>query len=113
MALVFANQILPFPLFNQRRPSLIHSTKCGGRAASARQDKAFRIAAFFDQVFRLIAMTDAGEVLLDDRPVIEDFSYIMAGGADQPDTSRESMIAGFRSGKCGRNEWWTLMIRLG
>ena len=48
---------------------------------------AFQIAPLLDQVFELIAVRDAGDVLLDDRSVVENLGYVVAGRADQLDAA--------------------------
>ena len=49
----------------------------------AGEDHFFKIAAFFHQVFKGIAMRDARDALFDDRAVVEDFSDIVRGSADE------------------------------
>jgi hypothetical protein len=49
----------------------------------ARQDHALQIPALPHQIFGLIPMGYARHVLLDDRPLVQFFGHVVAGGADQ------------------------------
>ena len=51
----------------------------------ARQHAAFNVAALARQIFRGVAMTDALDVLVDDRAFVEVARDVMRGGADQLD----------------------------
>src|ERR1700690_1263326 len=57
------------------------------------------IAATGYEVFNLVAVADAGGVLLDDRAVIEDLGDVVAGGADQLDSACVGGVIGPRSGE--------------
>jgi hypothetical protein len=63
-------------------------------AHRARQHAAFDIAALAHQIFRRIAMADALDVLVDDRPLIERAGHVMRGGADQFDAALMGLMIG-------------------
>jgi len=56
-------------------------------AHRARQHAAFDIAALADEIVGRIAVADALDVLVDDRPLIEGARDVMGGGADQFDAA--------------------------
>jgi hypothetical protein len=57
-------------------------------ANGAGENDALEVATSGDKIFNLIAMGDAGDVLLNDRAVVENVGYVMAGRADQLDSAR-------------------------
>ena len=61
----------------------------------AGEDHFFKIAAFFHQVFKGIAMRDARDALFDDRAVVEDFSDIVRGSADEFYAAFVGLVMGF------------------
>src|SRR3954469_1945702 len=60
----------------------------------ARQHAAFDIAALARQIIRRVAMADALDVLIDDRPLIERAGDVMGGGADQLDAALMRLMVG-------------------
>ena len=69
-------------------------------ADGAGQDDPLKIPAALNEVFFLIAMRDADNVLLDDRPFVQHIGHIVAGRADQLYTSFEGGAVGSRPLKC-------------
>jgi predicted amino acid-binding ACT domain protein len=65
----------------------------------SRQNDFFQIAAFLQQVIKGIAMRDANHILLNDRPVIENFRDVMAGSPNQLYTAQESLVIGLGADK--------------
>jgi hypothetical protein len=57
-------------------------------AHGAGEDDAFKVASARDEVFDLVAMGDAGYILLDDRSVIEEAGDVVACRADKFDAAR-------------------------
>src|SRR6266851_4266949 len=53
----------------------------------ARQHAALDIASLADEIVGRIAMTDALDILVDDRPLIERAGDVVGGGADQLDAA--------------------------
>ena len=68
----------------------------------ARQHAAFDIAALADEILRRIAVADALDVLVDDRPFIERTGHVMRGGADQFDAARVSLMVGLGAFEAGQ-----------
>src|ERR1700759_5032889 len=66
-------------------------------AHRARQHAALDIAALADEVFGRIAVTDALDVLIDDRAFIEGTGDVMRGGADQFDAALMRLMVGPRA----------------
>ena len=62
-----------------------------------RQHAAFDIAALADQVVGRVAVADALDVLLDDRPFVEVGGDIMRGGADQLDAALMGLVVRLRA----------------
>ena len=56
-------------------------------ADRARQHAPFDIAALADQILRGIAMADALDVLIDDRPLVKIAGDVVGRGADQLDAT--------------------------
>src|SRR6185312_3384014 len=56
-------------------------------AHGARQHAALDIAALANEIFRRVAMADALDVLVDDRPFVEIAGDVMRGGPDQFDAA--------------------------
>src|ERR1700761_7394178 len=63
-------------------------------AHGARQHAAFDIAALADEIVRRVAVTDAFDVLVDDRPLVEITRDIMRRGADQLDAALMRLMVG-------------------
>ena len=61
-------------------------------ADGAGKDDALQIAAAGDEVFDLIAMRNASDILLDDGTIIEDTGDVVAGGADELDATRMGCV---------------------
>src|ERR1700733_12533355 len=61
-------------------------------AYGAREYDFFEVAAFADEIFDCVAMRYTDYVLLDDGAVVEDFSNVVAGGADQFDSAFECLM---------------------
>src|SRR5580704_11004370 len=57
----------------------------------------FKVAPSFHQVFKRIAMRDARDALFDDGAVVEDFSDIVRGGADEFYAALVGLMMGFRA----------------
>src|SRR5262245_21625050 len=66
------------------------------------ENEAFEIPAFLDQVFELISMGYPDDVLFDDRPVVQNFCNVMAGGPNQLDAPRKRSMVRPRTAKCGK-----------
>src|SRR5262252_6937662 len=60
----------------------------------AREYDFFQVTALADEVLHRVAVRDAHHVLLDDRPIVEDFGDVMAGRADQLDAAFERLMVG-------------------
>ena len=71
-------------------------------ADGAREHEALEIASAGNKIVNLIAVRDAGHVLLDDGAVVEDLGDVVAGGADEFDAARVSCVVGFGSGEGGQ-----------
>src|ERR1700733_14660069 len=71
-------------------------------AHGAGEYDALQIAAAGDEVFDLVAVRDAGHLLLDDGAVIEQVGDVMAGGADQLDAARMGCVIRPGSGEGGQ-----------
>lgn len=67
-------------------------------ADGAREDEALEVAALLDQVWELVVLRDAGDVLLNDWAFVEDLGDVMASGAYQLDPAREGCVVG--AGSC-------------
>ena len=67
----------------------------------AGEDHFFKVAPFFYQVFKGIAMRDARDALFDDGAVVEDFGDIVRGGADEFYAAIIGLVMGFRADKGG------------
>ena len=59
----------------------------------AGQGDALEVAALGEQVLDVVAVGDAGDVLLDDGAVVQDFGDVVAGGADELDAARECVMS--------------------
>ena len=66
------------------------------------EDHAFEVAPSGHEVFHLVAVGDAGHVLLDDGAVVQNLGDVVAGGSDQLDSARVGRVVGARSGECGQ-----------
>ena len=71
-------------------------------ADGARQDEALEVAALLDEVWELVGLSDACDVLVDDGAFVELFGDVVAGRADQFDASCEGGVVGLRSGEGGQ-----------
>ena len=71
-------------------------------AYRARQHAAFDIAALADEIVGRIAMADALDVLVNDRPLIELTRDIMGGRADQFDAALMRLMIGSRALEAGQ-----------
>lgn len=71
-------------------------------ADGAGKDDLFKIAAFADEIFDGVAVRYADHVLLDDGTVIEYFSDIVAGRADQFDATLEGLVVWPGTNECGQ-----------
>src|ERR1700685_973893 len=60
----------------------------------------FEVAAFADEIFDCFAMRYTDYVLLDDGAVVEDFSNVVAGGADQFDSPFRCLMIRPRTDEC-------------
>ena len=65
----------------------------------AGEDHFFKVAPFFYQVFKGIAMRDARDALFDDGTIVEDFGDIVRGGADEFYAAIIGLVMGFRADK--------------
>src|SRR3569832_163715 len=63
----------------------------------ARQHAALDVAALAHEVVWRVAMADALDVLIDDRPLVEVACDVMRGGADQFDTAFMRLMIGTRA----------------
>ena len=70
-------------------------------ADGAGEDDAFEVAAAGDEVFDLVAVADAGDVLLNDGAVVEEVGDVVAGGADELDSAGVCGVVG-----AGADEGW-------
>ena len=52
-------------------------------AHGARKNNALQVAAFSDEVFHAIPMRDAGDILVDNWPLIERLGHIVTGRTDE------------------------------
>jgi len=66
-------------------------------AHRARQHAALDVAALANQIVGRIAMADALDVLVDDRPLIKRAGDVMGGGADQFDAALMRLVIGPRA----------------
>src|SRR4051812_15477627 len=71
-------------------------------AHGAREHDALEVAAFFNEIFELIAVRNASDILLDDGAVIQHFGDIVAGGADQLHAALKSPVIWFRAREGGQ-----------
>ena len=67
-----------------------------------RQHAALDVAALADEIVGRIAMTDALDILVDDRAFIEVAGDVMRGGADQFDAARVRLMVGFGALEAGQ-----------
>src|ERR1700730_5189477 len=67
----------------------------------AGEDHFFKVAPFFHQVFKGIAMRDASDALFDDGPVVRDSGDIVRGGADEFYAALIGLAMGFRADEGG------------
>ena len=65
------------------------------------EDHFFKVAPFFHQVFKGIAMRDARDALFDDGAFVEDFGDIVRGGADEFNAALIGLVMGFRADESG------------
>ena len=80
-------------------------------ADSLGEDAALHVLAERHHVRRGVGMGDAGNVLLDDRPLVQVGGHVVGGRADQLDAAIVGLRVGRAPLKEGRNEWWMLMTR--
>src|SRR4029077_5442399 len=66
---------------------------------SARQDETLDVATDADEVGARVAVADAGGVLLDDGPGVEEGRHVVRGRADHLDTALERAVVRARSGE--------------
>ncbi len=67
-----------------------------------REDDALQVAALLDEAGELVALGDAGDVLLDDGAFVEDRGDVVAGGADEFNAPGEGSVVGFGPGEGGK-----------
>ncbi len=67
------------------------------------QDRLFQILSLSNQVLQIIPVGDPGDVLLDDRPLIELLRHVMGGGPDHLHPAREGLLVGLSPDE-GRQE---------
>src|ERR1700732_959735 len=67
----------------------------------AGEDHFFKVAPFFNKVFKGIAMRNASDALFDDRAVVEDFGDIVRSGADEFYAALIGLVMGF----CADEGW--------
>ena len=75
------------------------------------EDAAFHVLAERHHVLRGVGVRDAGDVLLDDRPLVQVGGHVVGCRADQLDAAIVGLRVGARPLKEGRKEWWMLMTR--
>jgi hypothetical protein len=63
-------------------------------ADGSREDYLFDVASLFHQVLDRVAVRDAFDTLLDDGAVVEDFSNVVGGGADDFYATVEGLLVG-------------------
>src|ERR1700761_1403534 len=63
----------------------------------ARQDAPFDVAALAHEIVGRVAMADALDVLVDDRPLVEIGGDVVRGGADQLDAAVMGLVVGPRA----------------
>ncbi len=73
-------------------------------ADRAGQHAALDVAALAHEILGRVAMADALDVLIDDRPFVEIAGDVMRGGADQLDAALMSLVIGLAPLKPGRKE---------
>ena len=71
-------------------------------ADGAGKDDALKVASAGDEIFDLVAMRDAGDILLDDGPVVEHGGDVMAGGADELDSASVGRVIGASTDERGQ-----------
>ena len=71
-------------------------------ADGARQHDAFQVATLLHQVFELIAMGDARDILLDDGAVVQHRGHVVAGGADQFHAPLEGRVVRLGAAESGQ-----------
>ena len=62
----------------------------------------FKIAAFTDQIVDVVPVRHPGDVLLDDRTIVEDRRRIVRGRPDQFHAARRRLMIGLAAGKRGQ-----------
>jgi len=70
-------------------------------AHGAGQHDALDVAAQAAEVFGVVAVVDAQDVLLDDRAGVEVLAHVVGGGADQFDTSLVGRLVGIGADEGG------------
>ena len=70
-------------------------------AKGAGEHDTCEVATLFDQVFELVRMGDTDDILFDDGAIVQHFRDVVAGGANQLDTTFEGPVAGLRAHKRG------------
>ena len=61
-------------------------------ADRAGENNFFQVATFADEIFNRVAVGDADDVLLDDGAVVENFSDVVAGRADELHAALEGLM---------------------
>ena len=70
-------------------------------ADSAGEGEALAVAAETDEVFGFVIVLHAGNLLLDDGPLVEVFGGVVAGGADEFHSALEGPAVGVGADKGG------------
>jgi hypothetical protein len=71
-------------------------------AYSAREHDAFQVTSLLDKVVYLVAVRYTGDVLLDDRPLVQLLRDVVAGGPNQFYAALECGMIGLGAGKSGK-----------
>src|SRR5689334_14217710 len=71
-------------------------------ADGTREHNFLQVAALLNHVLHSIAVGNAGHVLLDNWPLVEGRSHVMAGGADQLYAALKSLVVGLGANKRGK-----------
>ena len=71
-------------------------------AHGAGKNNAFQVAAFSDQIVEPVAMRNADHILLNNGPLIEYLSHVVAGGADKFYPALEGRMVGPGADKGGQ-----------
>jgi len=72
------------------------------QANGARQHNFFEVATGFHKIFYGVAMRNAGDALLDDWSVVEDFGDIVSGSPDELHAAIKGLLVGLGADKGGQ-----------